>query len=36
VILGALAAAIVIAVLASAAAAWMIARIRPAQVLRSQ
>jgi putative ABC transport system permease protein len=36
VILGALAAAVVVAVLASAAAAWMIGRIRPAQVLRSE
>jgi putative ABC transport system permease protein len=36
VILGALAAAVVVAVLASAAATWMIARIRPAEVLRSE
>jgi putative ABC transport system permease protein len=36
VILGGLAAAVVVAVLASAAAAWMIGRIRPAQVLRSE
>jgi putative ABC transport system permease protein len=36
VILGALAAAVVVAVLASAAAAWMIGRIRPAEVLRSE
>jgi putative ABC transport system permease protein len=36
VILGALAAAMVVAVLASAAAAWMIDRIRPAEVLRSE
>jgi putative ABC transport system permease protein len=36
VILAGLAAAVVAAVLASAAAAWMIARIRPAQVLRSE
>lgn len=36
VIISGLAAAVVIAVLASAAAAWMIARIRPGQVLRSQ
>jgi putative ABC transport system permease protein len=36
VILGALAAAVVIAVLASAATTWMIGRIRPAEVLRSE
>ena len=36
VILDGLAAAMVVAVLASAAAAWLIARIRPAQVLRSE
>jgi putative ABC transport system permease protein len=36
VILLGLAAALVVAVLASAAAAWMIGRIRPAQVLRSE
>jgi len=36
VILDGLAAAVIIAVLASAAAAWMIGRIRPAQVLRSE
>jgi putative ABC transport system permease protein len=36
VILGALAAAIAIAVLASAATTWMISRIRPAEVLRSE
>jgi putative ABC transport system permease protein len=36
VILGALAAAVAVAVLASAAAAWMIGRIRPAEVLRSE
>ena len=36
VILGGLAAAVVVAVLASAAAAWMIGRIRPAEVLRSE
>ncbi len=36
VILYGLAAAVVVAVLASAAAAWMISRIRPAQVLRSE
>ena len=36
VFLGGLAAALVVAVLASAAAAWMIGRIRPAQVLRSE
>jgi putative ABC transport system permease protein len=36
VILEGLAAAVVVAVLASAAAAWMIARIRPAEVLRSE
>jgi putative ABC transport system permease protein len=36
VILGALAAAVVVAVLASAAAAWMIGRIRPAEALRSE
>ena len=36
VILYGLAAAVVVAVLASAAAAWMIGRIRPAQVLRSE
>jgi putative ABC transport system permease protein len=36
VILGGLAAALAVSVLASAAAAWMIGRIRPAQVLRSE
>jgi putative ABC transport system permease protein len=36
VILYGLAAAVVVAILASAAAAWMIGRIRPAQVLRSE
>jgi len=36
VILGALAAAVVVAVLASAATTWMIGRIRPAEVLRSE
>jgi len=36
VFLGGLAAALVVAILASAAAAWMIGRIRPAQVLRSE
>jgi putative ABC transport system permease protein len=36
VILYGLAAAVVVAVLASAAAAWMIGRIRPAEVLRSE
>jgi putative ABC transport system permease protein len=36
VILGGLAAAVVVAVLASAATAWMIGRIRPAEVLRSE
>jgi ABC-type antimicrobial peptide transport system permease subunit len=36
VVLGALAAAVVVAVLASAAATWMIGRIRPAEVLRSE
>jgi ABC-type antimicrobial peptide transport system permease subunit len=36
VILAGLAAAVVVAVLASAAAAWMIGRIRPAEVLRSE
>jgi putative ABC transport system permease protein len=36
VILGALAAAVVVAVLASAATTWMISRIRPAEVLRSE
>jgi putative ABC transport system permease protein len=36
VIFGALATAMVVAILASAAAAWMIGRIRPAQVLRSE
>ncbi len=36
VILEGLAAAVVVAVLASAAAAWMIGRIRPAEVLRSE
>ncbi len=36
VILEGLVAAVVVAVLASAAAAWMIARIRPAEVLRSE
>ena len=36
VILGAVAAAVVVAILASAAAAWMIGRIRPAEVLRSE
>jgi putative ABC transport system permease protein len=36
VIIYGLAAAVVVAVLASAAAAWMIGRIRPAQVLRSE
>jgi putative ABC transport system permease protein len=36
VILGALAAAVAVAVLASAAAAWMIGRIRPAEALRSE
>jgi putative ABC transport system permease protein len=36
VILYGLAAAVVVAVLASAAAAWLIGRIRPAQVLRSE
>jgi putative ABC transport system permease protein len=36
VILGALAAAVVVAALSSAATTWMIARIRPAEVLRSQ
>jgi putative ABC transport system permease protein len=36
VILGALIAAVVIAVLASTATTWMIARIRPAEVLRSE
>jgi putative ABC transport system permease protein len=36
VILGALAAAVVIAVLASGATTWMIGRIRPAEVLRSE
>jgi putative ABC transport system permease protein len=36
VILDALATAVIVAVLASAAAAWMIGRIRPAQVLRSE
>jgi putative ABC transport system permease protein len=36
VVLAGLAAAVVVAVLASASAAWMIARIRPAQVLRSE
>jgi putative ABC transport system permease protein len=36
VILSGLAAAVVVAVLASAAAAWMIGRIRPAAVLRSE
>jgi putative ABC transport system permease protein len=35
VILGSLAAAVLVAVLASAAAAWMISRVRPAEVLRS-
>ena len=35
-ILYGLAAAVVVAILASAAAAWMIGRIRPAQVLRSE
>jgi len=36
VIVGALAAAVVVAVLASTATTWMIARIRPAEVLRSE
>ena len=36
VILGALIAAVVVAVLASAATTWMIGRIRPAEVLRSE
>ena len=36
VILEGLAAAVLVAALASAAAAWMIARIRPAEVLRSE
>jgi putative ABC transport system permease protein len=36
VILGALAAAVVVAVLASTATTWIIARIRPAEVLRSE
>jgi len=36
VILSGLAAAVAVAVLASAAAAWMIGRIQPAQVLRSE
>jgi putative ABC transport system permease protein len=36
VILGALAVAVAVAVLASAATTWMIARIRPAEVLRSE
>jgi putative ABC transport system permease protein len=36
VILEGLAAAVIVAVLASAAAAWMIGRIRPAEVLRSE
>jgi putative ABC transport system permease protein len=36
VILGALAAAVVVAVLASTATTWMIGRIRPAEVLRSE
>jgi putative ABC transport system permease protein len=36
VILGAVAAALVVAVLASAATTWMISRIRPAEVLRSE
>jgi putative ABC transport system permease protein len=36
VILEGVAAALVVAILASAAAAWMIARIRPAEVLRSE
>lgn len=36
VILGALAAAVAVAVLASAATTWMIGRIRPAEVLRSE
>ena len=36
VVLEGLAAAVVVAILASAAAAWMIGRIRPAQVLRSE
>jgi len=36
VILGALAAAVVVAVLASTATTWTIARIRPAEVLRSE
>lgn len=35
VILEALAAAVLVAALASAAAAWMISRVRPADVLRS-
>jgi putative ABC transport system permease protein len=36
VVLDGLAAAVVVAVLASAAAAWMLGRIRPAEVLRSE
>jgi putative ABC transport system permease protein len=36
VVLGGLAGAVVVAILASAAAAWMIGRIRPAEVLRSE
>ena len=36
VILAALAAAVSVAVLASAATTWMIGRIRPAEVLRSE
>jgi len=36
VIIGGLAVAVVVAVLASAATAWMIGRVRPVEVLRSE